>query len=93
MRSKSDAKWSHQYEEIMAYLLTNRRRPSKYREENRRMLYWIKYNRRVLASGKMPADRAERFRRLLTTAEDFRLLNQYAYAKQQAEELRIFEDE
>ena len=43
------------------------------------MLNWIKYNRKLIAQGKLSADRQEKFEQLLAASIDFHKLNQYSY--------------
>ena len=72
-----DEKWMNRYLEVMTFIESNHRNPSKHRIEEHNMLNWVKANRKVLNAGKMKADRVEKFRKLLELAERFRRKNQY----------------
>lgn len=72
-----DTRWLNKYEEVMTFIETNRRNPSKHRIEEHDMLNWIKANRKALNAGKMKADRVEKFRKLLELTEQYRRKNQY----------------
>lgn len=72
--------WLNHYKEIMDYLLTFKRRPSKHRIEDHQMLNWIKYNKKLMAREKMDESRIPYFKQLLEVAEKYRKLNQSAYA-------------
>ena len=61
----------------MGFLEENRRNPSKHRIEEHDMLNWLKANRKVLNAGKMKAERAEKFRKLLEMVEQYKRKNQY----------------
>ena len=65
------------YNEVMGFLEENRRNPSKHRIEEHDMLNWLKANRKVLNAGKMKAERAEKFRKLLEMMEQYKRKNQY----------------
>lgn len=93
-----DERWELHYSEIMQFMKEKKRRPSKHFAEDRAMLNWIKYNKKLVARHELPADRQEKFKTLLQTADEFRRVNQYAYGspkskeeKQQTKELPLFE--
>ncbi len=48
------------------------------------MVNWIKYNKKQRASGKLQGRRLELFDHLLTLAEQYRKINQNAYAHDQS---------
>lgn len=75
---KQDETWQRHYDEIMDFMTTHHRCPSRHRLEDHRMLNWIKYNRKQASKGLLPADRSERFNTLLETARQYHRLNQYA---------------
>ena len=72
-----DERWEQHYGEVMSYMMEYRRRPSKHRPEDRKMLYWIKQNKRMMSRGLMPERRKAKFEILLETAKRYRHLNQY----------------
>ena len=66
------------YNEVVYFIETNKRNPSKHDEEERgKYLNWIKANRKALNAGKMKAERVENFRKLLEMTERYRRKNQY----------------
>ena len=65
------------YKEVVSFIETNHRNPSKYVAEDRDMLNWLKANRKALNAGKMKADRVEKFRKLLELMEQYRRKNQW----------------
>ncbi len=78
--NKSSANWIHHYLTIQNYMETYKRRPSKHRVEDHKMLNWIKYNKRKLIAGQMPEERQKLFKGLLETADNYLKINQYTYA-------------
>ncbi len=72
-----DEKWIARYNEVKAFIESNKRNPSKYRIEEHDMLNWLKANRKVLNAGKMKAERVEKFKKLLELTELYRRKNQY----------------
>lgn len=77
---ENDRKWQKQYERIMKFMEENHKRPSKYKDEECRMVNWIKYNKKLAAKGQLQEDRVQRFSHLLETAKSYRMLNQYKYS-------------
>ena len=44
-----DERWQSQYDQMMAFMKTNHRRPSKHRVEEHNMLSWFKSNKKQIA--------------------------------------------
>ena len=72
-----DEKWRVRYEEVVSFIETNHRNPSKHRIEEHVYLNWLKANRKALNAGKMKADRVEKFKELLAMTEQYRRKNQW----------------
>ena len=72
-----DERWMVRYQDVMAFIESNHRNPSKHRIEEHDMLNWVKANRKVLNAGKMKAERVEPFMKLLELSEQYRRKNQY----------------
>ena len=63
-----ETRWLMRYNEVMTFIETNKRNPSKHDEEERGMyLNWIKANRKAMNAGKMKVERVEKL-----TIVDFR---------------------
>ena len=69
-------RWQIRYDEVVEFIESNHRNPSKHRIEEHDMLNWVKANRKVLNAGKMKADRVEPFMKLLELSEQYRRKNQ-----------------
>ena len=72
-----DEKWMVKYQEVIGFIETNHRNPSKYRVEEHDMLNWLKANRKALNAGKLKAERVGRLSRLLELMEKYKRKNQY----------------
>ena len=72
-----EEKWMARYEEVVDFIKTNRRNPSKYVAEDRDMLNWLKANRKAMNAGKMKPERVEKVKELLALTEQYRRKNQY----------------
>ena len=72
-----DEKWMARYEEVVDFIKTNHRNPSKHRIEEHDMLNWLKANRKAMNAGKMKAERVEKFRKLLELTEKYKRKNQW----------------
>ena len=72
-----ETRWLTRYNEVVEFINTNHRNPSKHRIEEHDHLNWLKANRKVLNAGKMKPERVEMFRKLLEMTELYRRKNQY----------------
>jgi hypothetical protein len=72
-----EEKWLSKYEEVMRFIESNKRNPSKHRIEEHDMLNWVKANRKVMNAGKMKPSRVEMFEKLLALIEEYKRVNQY----------------
>ena len=72
-----DELWMAKWQEIMDWMDSNHRNPSRHRIEEHLMLNWIKHNRKLMNAGALRPERVEMFRRLLEMGEKLRRVNQY----------------
>lgn len=71
--------WDAHLQEIKEFVEKNKRRPSKYRKEELRMVYWIKYCKKLINQDRMNEARKEKFLRLMEYVNKFQRKNQYEY--------------
>ncbi len=71
--------WDRMYQKIINYMQVHERRPSKYRPEDKKMVNWMKFNKKRMARNLMPAERMEKFQQLLEMAKMYQRVNQYEY--------------
>ena len=72
-----ETRWLTKYNEVVEFIQTNHRNPSRHRIEEHDMLNWLKANRKVMNAGKMKTERVEKFRKLLVMTEQYKRKNQY----------------
>ena len=84
--SSQEERWNQHYNEILQFMQDQKRRPSKHYIEDRHMVHWIKYNKKLLARHELAADRVEKFNQLMDIADSFLRVNQYAYVTPQAKD-------
>jgi len=73
-----DEKWQTRYEEVVAFIETNHRNPSKFIPEERGLRNWIKHNRKSMNAGALKSNRVEKFKILLALIDENKHKNQYA---------------
>ena len=72
-----DELWMAKWREIMDWMESNHRNPSRHRIEEHLMLNWIKHNRKLMNAGSLKEDRMERFKELLEKGGSLKRVNQY----------------
>ena len=72
-----DERWQTRYKEVMDFMVTNHRNPSKHRIEEHDMLNWLKANRKKMNAGALKEDRVEQFEKLLEMMVQYKRKNQY----------------
>ena len=72
-----ETRWLKRYQEVVGFIETNHRNPSKHRIEEHDMLNWVKASRKVMNAGKMKPERIEAFEKLLALMEECKRVNQY----------------
>lgn len=73
-----DEAWLKKYEEVVRFIETNHRNPSRYDPEERgRYCNWIKHNKKLMNAGEMKEERVTLFLKLLELGERYRHVNQY----------------
>lgn len=73
-----DEAWIKKYNEVVTFIETNKRNPSKHSDEERGLyLNWLKHNRKLYAAGEIKEDRVSLFENLLVMCEKYKRVNQY----------------
>ena len=72
-----DERWNLRYQEVMDFIETNHRNPSKHRLEEHDMLNWVKQQRKLHNAGKLNLNRVEPFKKLMALIEENKRVNQY----------------
>ncbi len=74
-----DERWQKQYDEVVEFIQTNHRNPSRHRIEEHDMLNWLKANRKRMNAGELKEPRLEKFKELLALTEENKHVNQWKY--------------
>ena len=64
MRTKNEEKWLNHYKALRCYLEANHQLPDKKKVENRGLLNWWKYNKKLFKTGRLTEERLELLRQL-----------------------------
>ena len=72
-----ETRWLNKYKEVMDFIETSHRNPSRHRIEEHDMLNWLKATRKKMNAGELKADRVELFQKLLAIGEKYKRVNQY----------------
>jgi len=66
------------YEDVIGFIESNKRNPSKYDAKERGDYYtWLKHNRKQMNAGMLKPERVEKFRKLLELTEKYKRKNQW----------------
>lgn len=72
-----DTRWLTKYYEVMSFMETNHRNPSRHRIEEHDMLNWLKATRKKLNAGELKEERLVMFKELLALGEKYKHKNQW----------------
>ena len=72
-----DERWMANWKEVITFMDVNKRRPSKFVDEERGMRNWWKHQQKLLNAGELKTNRLEKFNELLKLGEKYKHVNQY----------------
>lgn len=72
-----DERWLAKYNEVVEFIKTNHRNPSRHRIEEHDMLNWLKATRKKMNAGALKEHRLDKFKELLQLIERYKHVNQY----------------
>ncbi len=70
-----DERWLAKYKEVVEFIETNHRNPSRHRIEEHDMLNWLKANRKRMNAGALHEPRLSMFKELLALSEQYKRKN------------------
>ena len=73
-----EERWLLRFNEVMDFLESHHRNPSKHRIEEHDMLNWLKASRKKMNAGELKEERLAKFRELLALVAENKRKNQYA---------------
>lgn len=72
-----DERWLAKYNEVVDFIETNHRNPSRHRIEEHDMLNWLKATRKRMNANELKPERVGMFKELLELMEQNKHKNQY----------------
>lgn len=72
-----DERWLARYNEVKTFIETNHRNPSKYYDEEKLMVHFLKRNRKLMNAGELQEPRLEMFKELQELSKRYKRKNQY----------------
>ena len=72
-----DERWLARYNEVVKFIETNKRNPSKYIDAESGLRNWIKQQKKILNAGVLEGQRQKMFNELLGLGEKYKRVNQY----------------
>lgn len=72
-----EERWMTRYNEVVSFVETNHRNPSKYIGAERVLVNWSKQQRKLMNAGELKEPRLEMFKELIELSEKHRHKNQY----------------
>jgi hypothetical protein len=72
-----EERWIANWKAVMDFMTANKRRPSKFVDEERGMRNWWKHQQKLVNAGELRPKRMEKFNELLELGEKYRHKNQY----------------
>lgn len=72
-----DERWMARYNEVKIFIEENHRNPSKYYDEEKLMVHFLKRGRKLVNAGEMVEPRLGLFKELLELCEKYKRKNQY----------------
>jgi hypothetical protein len=72
-----EERWMTKYKEVVSFIETNHRNPSKYVGAERELVNWTKQQRKLMNAGELKEPRQEMFKELMALSEQYKRINQY----------------
>jgi hypothetical protein len=73
-----EERWMTRYNEVVSFIETNHRNPSKYVPEEKLMVHFLKRGRKLMNGGELKEPRLGMFKELIMLCEKNKHKNQYA---------------
>lgn len=71
-------RWLEKYNEVVKFIETNKRNPSKYDDTERgQYCNWIHHNKKLFNAGELKEERMDLFKELLELSEKYKRVNQH----------------
>lgn len=77
MMMTQEERWMTRYNEVVSFIETNHRNPSKYVPEEKLMVHFLKRGRKLMNAGELKKPRLGMFMKLMELSEQFKRVIQY----------------
>ncbi len=74
---RQDERWMAKHQEVVAFIESNKRNPSKYEDAERGLRNWVRHQQKLVNKGELKEERIERFKELLELGKRYKHKNQY----------------
>lgn len=72
-----EERWMMRYNEVVGFIETNHRNPSKYVPEEKLMVHFLKRGRKLMNAGELKESRLGMFKELMALSEKYKRKNQW----------------
>ena len=72
-----EERWLTRYKELVNFIETNHRNPSKYVPEEKLLVHFLKRGRKLMNAGELKEPRLSLFKELLVLSEQYKRKNQW----------------
>ena len=72
-----DERWQAKYNEVVEFINTTHRNPSKYDDAERGLRNWVKQQKKLMNEGALEGQCLKMFNELLALGEKYKRVNQY----------------
>lgn len=72
-----DERWMIRFNEVKCFIEEHHRNPSKYYDEEKLMVHFLKRNRKFMNAGQLLEPRLSKFKELLGLSERYKHVNQW----------------
>ena len=72
-----DERWKARYQEVMEFIQSHHSNPSKYRDEEKLLVHFLKRGRKLMNAGELKEPRLGMFKKLMELSERYKRKNQY----------------
>ena len=72
-----DERWKARYQEVMEFIQSHDRNPSKYRDEEKLLVHFLKRGRKLMNAGELKEPRLGMFKEFMELCETYKRKNQY----------------
>lgn len=73
-----EERWKARYQEVIEFIQCNNRNPSKFRDEEKLLVHFLKRGRKLMNAGELKEPRLSMFKELIKLSEKYKRINQWS---------------